>query len=69
MTDLPTDFDMDALSSGMFDRASSVLADMFGFDPDTQHGGELTVDSRRGAFTEFVVTLPRTLATNDGVRT
>ena len=27
-----------------------------------QHGGRLTVDSDPGAFTEFVVTLPRTVA-------
>ena len=31
-----------------------------------QHGGRLTVDSALNNFTEFVVTLPRTMATNDG---
>jgi two-component system NtrC family sensor kinase len=34
-----------------------------------QHGGQLTVDSRPDVFTEFVVTLPRRMATSDGVRT
>ena len=34
-----------------------------------QHGGQLTMDSRPGAFTEFVVTLPRKMAASDGVRT
>jgi signal transduction histidine kinase len=33
-----------------------------------QHGGQLTVDSRPGAFTEFVITLPRNMAVSDGVR-
>jgi two-component system, NtrC family, sensor kinase len=31
-----------------------------------QHGGQLTVDSRAGDFTEFRIILPRTMATNDG---
>jgi two-component system, NtrC family, sensor kinase len=31
-----------------------------------QHGGRLTVDSERDAFTEFVVTLPRKLAATNG---
>ena len=30
-----------------------------------QHGGQLTVDSRIDAFTEFVITLPRTMAANE----
>jgi hypothetical protein len=95
MTDLPTESDQVALSSGMFEPAiraldvaynewtvgsgqigvSSALADMFRFDPDTwtvvvkQHGGQLTVGSPPGVFTEFVVTLPRTPAASDGART
>jgi signal transduction histidine kinase len=32
-----------------------------------QHGGRLTVDSEPGAFTEFVVTLPRSMAVAEGV--
>ena len=34
-----------------------------------QHGGQLTVESQPGVFTEFVVTLPRMLAISDGART
>ena len=34
-----------------------------------QHGGQLTVDSRPGDFTEFIVTLPRKMATSEGART
>ena len=33
-----------------------------------QHGGQLTVDSRTDAFTEFDITLPRRMAANDGGR-
>ena len=31
-----------------------------------QHGGQLTVDSRIDAFTEFLITLPRAMAATDG---
>ena len=34
-----------------------------------QHGGQLTVDSRTDAFTEFVITLPRKMPASDGART
>jgi signal transduction histidine kinase len=30
-----------------------------------QHGGQLTVDSQINTFTEFLITLPRTLAANE----
>ena len=33
-----------------------------------QHGGQLTVDSQIDAFTEFLITLPRAMAANDGGR-
>ena len=33
-----------------------------------QHGGTITVDSEVGAFTEFVVTLPRAMFTGQGAR-
>ena len=33
-----------------------------------QHGGTITVDSEVGAFTEFVITLPRRMFTNEGDR-
>ncbi len=33
-----------------------------------QHGGQLTVDSRIDAFTEFVITLPRTMAASEEAR-
>jgi signal transduction histidine kinase len=33
-----------------------------------QHGGRLTVDSRIGEYTEFLITLPRAMAANDGGR-
>jgi signal transduction histidine kinase len=33
-----------------------------------QHGGRLTVDSEPNAFTEFVITLPRSMAAADGVQ-
>jgi GAF domain-containing protein len=33
-----------------------------------QHGGQLTVDSQNDTFTEFLITLPRRMATNEGGR-
>jgi signal transduction histidine kinase len=33
-----------------------------------QHGGRLTVDSAISDFTEFLITLPRIMAANDGGR-
>jgi signal transduction histidine kinase len=33
-----------------------------------QHSGQLTVDSRADAFTEFVITLPRRMPASDGDR-
>ena len=32
----------------------------------TEHGGQVTVDSRPNEFTEFLVTLPRELTANEG---
>jgi two-component system NtrC family sensor kinase len=34
----------------------------------TQHGGQLSLDSRIGEFTEFVITLPRRMPASDGGR-
>jgi nitrogen-specific signal transduction histidine kinase len=33
-----------------------------------QHAGQLTVDSQIDAFTEFVITMPRTMAASEETR-